>query len=123
LFVELPASVCLTVVVFAFLPLGAVALVAYLALESAKYLLGFEFALSSDAQLRRPSVPFANEMFYTLWLPLAASVQIAVTDIALWWLPIAHCLLFNQQAIVQWRDANAVVGQFRMRALQPKRRS
>ena len=60
LFVELPVSVFLTIVVAAFLPLAVVAIVVYLALECTKYALGFEFAVSADARLRRASVPFCQ---------------------------------------------------------------
>ena len=97
LLVELPVSIVLTVVVAGFLPLAVVALVIYLALESTKYVLGFEFAVSSDARLRRPSVPFANEMFYTLWLPLAGAVQLALQGFSFAWIPVVHGLLFWEQ--------------------------
>jgi len=115
LLIELPISVCLVTVVAAFFPLAAVALAFYLALEVTKYLLGFEFALGAEAQLRRPSVPFANEMFYTLWLPVAASVQLAVANAWLFWLPVVHCFLFRDQVWSQVRDAQAVFSQLKLR--------
>jgi 4-hydroxybenzoate polyprenyltransferase len=115
LLLELPVSIFLTVVVAAFLPLAVVAIVAYLVLESTKYLLGFEFAVSSDARLRRPSVPFANEMFYTLWFPLAAAAGLALHGIWFAWVPVVHCLLFRQQVAVQIGDARAVAGQLKVR--------
>jgi hypothetical protein len=115
LFVELPVSIFLTVVVAAFLPLAVVAIVVYLVLESTKYALGFEFAVSADARLRRASVPFANEMFYTLWLPLAAAVQLALHSVSLAWLPVLHGLLFREQVAVQIGDARAVAGQLKIR--------
>jgi UbiA prenyltransferase family len=115
LWVEVPISLCVVALIATLVPLAVVALVLYVALEFTKYRLGFEFAVSADARLRRPSVPFANEMFYTLWMPLAACVQLAVRDAWLAWLPLAHCVLFGQQVIVQFRDASAVAGQFRLR--------
>ena len=115
LLVELPVTVFVTVAVAAFVPLAVVALVVYLALESAKYALGFEFAVSSDARLRRASVPFANEMLYTLWLPLAAAVQLAMHSVWLAWLPLVHCLLFQQQIAVQIGDTRAVASQLKAR--------
>jgi 4-hydroxybenzoate polyprenyltransferase len=115
LLLELPVSAFLTVVVATFLPLAVAALGMYLALESTKYVLGFEFAVSSDARLRRASVPFANEMFYTLWLPLAGSVQLALQDVSLAWLPVLHGFLFRQQIVVQIGDARAVAGQLKVR--------
>jgi hypothetical protein len=122
LLVELPVSIFLTVVVAGFLPLAVAALAVYLALECTKYVLGFEFAVSSDARLRRPSVPFANEMFYTLWLPLAGAVQLALQGVAFTWLPILHGLLFQQQIAVQIGDAHAVGGQLKARFLQLRSR-
>ena len=115
LWVELPVSVVLTVVVAAFLPLAVLALAVYLALESTKYVLGFEFAVSSDARVRRPSVPFANEMFSTLWLPLAAAVQLALDNVGFAWLPLVHALLFREQIAVQLGDARAVASQLKLR--------
>jgi hypothetical protein len=115
LWVELPISVFLVVVVAAFLPLAVAALVVYVALESTKHVLGFEFAVSSDARFRRASVPFANEMFSTLWLPLAAAVQLALQSVLLAWLPVVHCLLFPEQIAVQLGDARAVMSQLKIR--------
>ena len=115
LVLELPTSVLLTVVVAAFVPLAVVALAVYLALEGTKYVLGFEFAVSSDARLRRASVPFANEMFYTLWLPLAAAVELALHGLAFAWLPFLHVLLFREQVAVQIGDARAVGAQLKAR--------
>ncbi|HWT06149.1 MAG TPA: UbiA family prenyltransferase [Xanthomonadales bacterium] len=117
LLLELPVSVFLTVVVAAFLPLAVVAFAVYVALEGTKYMLGFEFAVSSDARLRRASVPFANEMFYTLWLPLAAAVQLAFHGVAFAWLPFLHALLFREQIAVQIGDARAVASQLKARFL------
>jgi hypothetical protein len=122
LLVEMPVSICLTVVVAAFTPLAVVALVVYLALESTKYGLGFEFAVSSDARLRRASVPFANETFYTLWLPLAAAVQLALHGVWFAWLPFVHGLLFQQQIAVQIGDTRAVVSQLKARFIHLRSR-
>ena len=122
LLAELPVSIFLTVVVAGFTPLAVVALVVYLALESTKYALGFEFAVSSDARLRRASVPFANEMFYTLWLPLAAAVQLALHGVWFAWLPFVHGLLFQQQVAVQAGDTRAVVSQLKARFVHRRSR-
>jgi hypothetical protein len=122
LFVELPVSVFLTVVVAAFLPLAVVAIVVYLALECTKFALGFEFAVSADARLRRASVPFANEMFYTLWLPLAAAVQLGIHSVSFAWLPVLHCLLFREQITVQFGDAGALGSNLKARFLNLRSR-
>ncbi|MDQ6941035.1 MAG: UbiA family prenyltransferase [Candidatus Eremiobacteraeota bacterium] len=113
---ELPVSMFLTVAVGAFVPLAAVAIVVYLALECTKYVLGFEFAVSGDARLRRASVPFANEMFYTLWLPLAAAIQLALNGVSFAWIPVLHGLLFREQIAVQFGDARAVAAQLKARS-------
>jgi hypothetical protein len=115
LLIELPVSVALVVAVAGFLPLAVPALAMYLALESLKSLLGFEFALSSDGSLRRRSVPFANEMSYTLWLPLAGAAQVALMELSLAWLPFVHCALFWEQGAVQLRDARGLGNQLQMR--------
>jgi hypothetical protein len=108
LLIELPLSVVLTIVVAPFLPAAVLALAVYLALEWTKYALGFEFAVTSDARLRRASVPFANEMFSTLWLPLAAAAQLALYGVSFAWVPVLHGLLFREQIAVQIADARAV---------------
>jgi 4-hydroxybenzoate polyprenyltransferase len=115
LLLELPVSVFLVVVVSAFLPMAAAALIVYLALECTKYALGFEFAVGSDARSRRASVPFANEMFYTVWMPLAGAVQLALHGVSFAWLPVLHGLLFREQIAVQIGDARAVGGQLKAR--------
>jgi 4-hydroxybenzoate polyprenyltransferase len=122
LLIELPVSIFLTVVVVAFLPLAAVALAAYLLLEGTKYVLGFAFAVSGDARLRRPSVPFANEMFYTLWLPLAAAVQLALHSASFAWLPLLQGLLFREQVAVQIGDARAIISQLKARSIRLRSR-
>jgi hypothetical protein len=94
------------------------ALVVYLAFESTKFALGFEFAVSSDARLRRASVPFANEMFYTFWLPLAAAVQLALDNVWFGWLPVLHGLLFREQIAVQIGDARAIISQLKARLVR-----
>jgi 4-hydroxybenzoate polyprenyltransferase len=120
--VELSVSVFLTVAVAGFVPLAVVALGAYLILECTKYALGFEFALSSDARLRRASVPFANEMFYTLWLPLAAAVQLALQGVVFSWLPLLHAVLFREQLAVLFADSRALCNALRARFLPPRPR-
>ena len=65
-------------------------------------------------------MPFANEMFYTLWLPLAAAVQLALHDVSFAWLPVLHGLLFREQIVVQIGDARAVAGQLKARFLREK---
>ncbi|HEY4439763.1 MAG TPA: UbiA family prenyltransferase [Candidatus Elarobacter sp.] len=115
LWVELPLAVGVTAASASFVPLAVAALGAYLVIETTKYLLGFEFAVSSDARLRRPSIPFANEMFSTLWLPLGAAVQLALAGPAFAWIPVLHALLFQQQIAVQAGDTRAVVAQLRGR--------
>jgi hypothetical protein len=122
LLVELPVSVVLTIVVAGFFPVAVAALALYLTLEGTKYRLGFEFALGSDAHLRRASIPFANEMLYTLWLPLAGAVQLAVNSVSLAWLPAVHCLLFREQAAAQIRDARAIAGQLKARSIHLRSR-
>lgn len=122
LLVELPVSIFLAVVVAAFVPLAVVALAVYLSLESTKYVLAFEFAVSGDARLRRASVPFANEMLYTLWLPLAAAVQLALHGVWFAWLPFVHGLLFRQQIAVQIGDTRAVVSQLKARFIHLRSR-
>ena len=114
-YVELPVSVFLTTAVAAFVPMAVIAIGVYLALECTKFALGFEFAVSSDARLRRASVPFANEMFYTAWLPLAAAAQLAVQNVWFAWLPVVHAVLFREQLAGQIADARALGGQLRAR--------
>lgn len=120
IWVELPMSVLLTAAVAIFFPLAILALAIYLVLELTKCTLGFEFAVSSDAIIRRRSVPFANEMFYTLWLPLFACTEVAIANTTLFWLPLAHLLLFADRAQAQIADFRAIASQLRMRFSRAK---
>ncbi len=113
--VEFPLSVALVVAIASVAPLAIAALVVYLVLESTKYALGFEFAVSSDARLRRRSVPFANEMFSTLWLPLACVAQLAILRPSLAWLVLVHAVVFRDQIAVQTMDTRGLVAQLSVR--------
>jgi hypothetical protein len=54
-------------------------------------------------------------MFYTLLLPLAGAVQLALHGVSLAWLPVLHGFLFREQIAVQMGDARAVAGQLKVR--------
>jgi glycosyltransferase involved in cell wall biosynthesis/4-hydroxybenzoate polyprenyltransferase len=108
LLVELPVSVWLVTMCFNACPLGAAALCCYLILEGTKFALGFQFALSAEPHLCRRSVPFANELFYTVWFPIAASVQLGLLGPGWTWAPLLQLLLFRSQAALQWTDARSV---------------
>ena len=99
-------SAVLAVVVWRWCPLATFALVVYTGTELVKYKLGFQFALTADRETIRPSVPFANEMYYVLWLPMAAAVQVGYAQPALLWIPVLHALVFYQpiaQQVADWR--------------------
>jgi hypothetical protein len=81
LLIETPVSAVLAFTVLDACPLAAVAFLAYFAIETAKYVLGFQFALTSDPRTIRASFPFVNEAFYVFWLPLAAAAQLAMNDL------------------------------------------
>ena len=94
LFVEAPVSVVLCLVVVDACPLAGVALAGYFVVESVKYRLGFQFALSADPRTLRRSFPFVNEAFYVLWLPLAAALQLAIVSPAWLWAPVFQVVGF-----------------------------
>lgn len=110
LLVELPASAALVFLVVPWCPLAAVALAVYCALETIKYTAGFQFALSHSI---RASVPFANEMFYTLWMPMAAALQLAARGPAWLWLPVVHFVLFRDVFAAQASDLKSVAANLR----------
>jgi len=89
--------------------LVAASFIIYCALEAAKYALGFQFALTSEAWTVRRSVPFTNESFYTLWLPFAAVVQLALSAPAWRWAPIAHLILFYPIFSAQIQEVGAII--------------
>jgi hypothetical protein len=108
LLVELPVSVWLITMCFDACPLGAPALCCYLILEISKFALGFQFALNAQPHLCRRSVPFANELFYTVWFPIAASLQLGLLGPDWTWALLFQLLLFRSQAALQWADARSV---------------
>jgi hypothetical protein len=106
---ELPVSAALALATWRWAPLVPAALAIYCLLETIKYRLGFEFALTSEAWTRRRSVPFINESFYVLWLPLAAAIQLAASGLVWIWLPIVHVLLFWFNVAAQFAELKAVI--------------
>jgi hypothetical protein len=109
IWVELPISTALVIVVYPWCPLACAALAVYSALEIAKHYLGFRFALSDDSRMVRPSVPFSNEQFYVLWLPLAGAIQLAYSDPTWLWLPVLHALIFYRPIFLQLHELYAIV--------------
>lgn len=109
LLIELPVSALFTVIVFSQCPLAIVAFVLYTGSEAMKYKLGFQFALTANPETIRASVPFANEMFYVLWMPMAAGIQLALDIPALIWLPLVHVVIFHRPVAQQVDDWRAVV--------------
>lgn len=107
--VELPVSAALAYITCDWAPCVAVALVAYCALETAKYRLGFQFALTSEAWTIRPSVPFINETFYVFWVPLAAALQLAASGLRWIWLPVLLVLGFYPNVSAQWTEIRSVL--------------
>lgn len=110
LLVELPVSAVLVAAVMPWCPAAVAALALYLATETAKYQLGFQFALSADPATIRASVPFTNEMFYVLWMPMAAAVQLSLDNPAFAWLPLVHLLVFYPPVAQQIADWRALIG-------------
>ena len=109
LLVELPVSSLLTAMVASWCPLVVPALVLYVGSEALKYRMGFQFALTANPATVRASVPFTNEMFYVLWMPTAAAIQLGLNNPAFLWLPILHAVIFHQPLAQQLRDWRAII--------------
>ncbi len=109
LYFELPISAVLVFSTWGWAPFVAAAFVIYCVVEMIKYRLGFEFALTSEAWMIRRSVPFANESFYVLWLPLGAAVQLAASEPVWMWLPVVHALLFYPNVSAQIAELKAII--------------
>jgi glycosyltransferase involved in cell wall biosynthesis len=107
--VELPLSLALAIVVWPACPLAAAALALYVGVESLKYLLGFRFSLNADPLTIRASIPFTDEGYYVLWLPLAAATQLAVVHPALAWLPLVQAAAFARPLRAQIADLRVVM--------------
>jgi 4-hydroxybenzoate polyprenyltransferase len=104
LWVELPISAVLVLVVYSWCPLALAAFVIYCGMETLKYARGFKFALTDNPRTVRANVPFTNEMFYVLWLPMAAATQLAIRDPAWMWLPVIHAAVFYPVGLRQMRE-------------------
>ncbi|MGB8840547.1 MAG: UbiA family prenyltransferase [Aliidongia sp.] len=111
LLAELPVSALFTLLVCPWCPLAIPAFVLYVGSEALKYQFGFQFALSAEPATVRPSVPFANEMFYTLWMPMAAAVQLGFEGPGFFWIPLLHAAIFRQPLARQRDDWRAMVQQ------------
>jgi hypothetical protein len=71
--------------------------------------------LTADPATIRASVPFANEMFYVLWIPMAAATELAFDNVVFVWVQLLHLAVFYRPAVQQiqdWRTVlrNAVLG-------------
>jgi 4-hydroxybenzoate polyprenyltransferase len=108
LLVELPASALLTAVVFPWCPAALVAWAVYTGCEAAKYRLGFRFAFAPAPAPLRASVPFANEMFYVLWMPIAAALQLAIDHPIMFWIPVLQAAVFPGLCAQQAGDWRAI---------------
>jgi 4-hydroxybenzoate polyprenyltransferase/SAM-dependent methyltransferase len=109
--VELPVSAVFALVIAPWCPLAIPAFLLYTASEAAKYKLGFQFALTADPAALRPSVPFTNEMFYILWLPLAAAVELGLEGPGFFWIPVLHAVTFRPPILRQRDDWQAILAQ------------
>lgn len=109
LLIELPVSALFTVMVSPWCPLAMVALVIYTGSEAIKYKLGSKFALTANPATIRASVPFTNEIFYVLWMPMAAATQLGFDNPAFIWLPLLHMVIFHQPAAQQVGDWRAII--------------
>jgi hypothetical protein len=113
---ELPISAGLALVVFNACPFAAISLAIYLATQTLRYCFGDRLAMASDRALTRAVTPFTNELFYTLWLPMAAALQLAASDAALWWLPVVHAGAFYMNLVAERAEltsmAQTLRGQF-----------
>jgi SAM-dependent methyltransferase len=111
LWAELPVSALFALVVCPWFPLALPAFALYLGSEAVKYKLGFQFALTDDPAEVRPSVPFTNEMFYILWLPMAAALQLAFQGPGFFWVPLLHAAIFRQPLLRQLGDWQSILRQ------------
>ena len=109
LWAELPVSALLALLVWPWYPLAIPAFVLYVAFEVVKYRLGFQFALTADPAAARPSVPFTNEMFYILWLPMAAALQLGLQGPGFFWIPLLHIIIFRQPLLRQLDEGRAIL--------------
>ncbi|WP_426610873.1 putative nucleotide-diphospho-sugar transferase [Bradyrhizobium sp. McL0616] len=117
--VELPISCALVAVIYRSCPLAAVALSIYCALETIRFVSGDTFALTSEAATTRRIVPFTNEMFYVLWFPMSAALQLAGTSAAWWWLPFFQVVMFYRPIIMQRSELAFIIQKVRANSVQP----
>jgi len=120
LFIEGLITCALIGIIFPFCPIASVVFLIYLIVEFVKNRMGFEFALDHDPQNIRPSVPFANDLFYGCWLPLAAALQLSVSAPVWAWVPLLQIALFLRDYRILLQDLKAAIYALSMR-LFPKR--
>lgn len=106
--IELPVSALFSVAVFPWCPLAVPAFALYVASETVKYRLGFQFALTASQATVRASLPFTNEMFYVLWMPMAAAVQLGL-HAGFLWVPLIHAAVFHAPVRQQAEDWRAII--------------
>src|SRR5207244_871711 len=107
--IELPVSAGFAATVFHACPFAAASLAIYISTQTLRYRLGERLTMASDAQLTRAVIPFTNELFYTLWLPMAAALQLAAADTGLWWLPVLHACAFYRNLSLERAELTSIV--------------
>lgn len=101
---EIAAFVGVTAVLTALIPVLPILLVLYCGLEITKGALGWKFSFDASGRYQRPNVPFANNRFYELWLPVALVGQLAWNDPVYLALAALHLVLFRANLLEQARD-------------------
>lgn len=109
LLVELPVSALFAALAPSWRLMALAAFGGYTASEAIKYKLGFQFALSANPSTIRPSVPFTNERFYVLWMPMAAAIRLGLANPALLWVPLLHAAIFHRPVAEQVADWSAII--------------
>jgi hypothetical protein len=107
--VELSVNLLAVVLIFPWCQTALFALLGYLLVESLKCSRKYVFALNRNPANNRRNVPFANNLFYDTWLPLAVTIQVAWIYPVFAWIPAVLVLLFFKEFKVLWRDGVPVL--------------
>ncbi|MFO0947782.1 MAG: carbohydrate binding domain-containing protein [Planctomycetota bacterium] len=102
--IEVAALLGVVVTLWPVAPLVAASLPIYCGIEMLKGWVGWTFAFDQAGEVRGRNVPFANNRFYELWMPVALATELVFQQGSFIGVLLAHLWLFRANLFEQVRE-------------------
>lgn len=90
-------------------PLVAACVPIYGGIELLKGWVGWTFAFDAAGEVRGKNVPFANNRFYELWMPVALATHLSLQQRSFLGVLVVHLWLFRGNLIEQWSEMGRLI--------------